>query len=993
MRNASLLSAFALFSCAYGQVPFQQRVDHAITVRLDDQEHVLRGLARFTYHNNSPVALDTLWVHLWPNAYADRHTALCHQLDAAGELDLHFARPEDRGRIDSLDFRAEDQALLWGLHPQHADIGWIKLPTPLAGGRSITVDTPFRVKVPDGRFSRLGHTGQAYHITQWYPKPAVFDQEGWHAMPYLTQGEFFADFGRYEVSITLPANYVVGATGLLQNTEENRWMDSLATVPAPERSGRKGAAPFPPSAPTWKTIRFVQDSVHDFAWFADKRFVVRKGEVLLPTSGRSVTTWALSTPRNAALWENAVSYINEALLHYSRTVGDYPYAACTAVDGTISAGGGMEYPMITIIGNMTSAESLDNVIAHEVGHNWFQGILASNEREHPWLDEGMNSYLELRYMRARYPHPESSFGIPGEARLMRHFSDPHRARNELAMRLNTRRDQDQAASLPSTRFSSTNYGTMVYMRTALVMDQLEASLGTDLMDRCLHAYFDAWSFRHPGPADLRAVFEQVSGKDLGWVFDELLGSTRKVDVRARRLKDGVLRYTIRGGSHMPFPVSDTDDPVRRTLWVEPDSTRRVSLPWPDVDRIRIDAVERTLDIDRRNNGVRANGILRRWTAPRLAPFVGLEREDRRSTWLSPALAWNAHDGFMAGIALHNATFPMQRVEWGLAPLYGFRSGRPVGGARLLWHHDRLAHGPVGNIHVGLTAQSASLFVDAPLERWYLRVSPQLTVDLRNDPGRRQAAHSVGYRAVMLRETLSGIQGDTLTIDRTNEDIYHELSYRLQGRAPLLPRSLRLDVQHHAAFTRLALEARQAFVYDDRKHRVAFRLFVGQFLRTDDRLMQRQMGWRLHWGSSDMTFDHLFMDRQDVGRNTAQQMAKDQGAFRVPTAQGTSDSWIAALNMEADMPFILPLSVYASAGAAPYTQVTSSGRVAKWRMHAEAGIGIRIVRDVAEVWVPLVFTREIADELALRDVDFAERIRFVLALEKINPFELLRSIRP
>lgn len=992
MRTALLLPVLALHFSAPGQHIFQQRVDHVIDVRLDDRDHVLRGEARFTYHNNSPTALDTLWVHLWPNAYADRNTALCQQLDVAGELDLHFAREEDRGHIDSLDFRAEDRPLTWGHHPEHADIGWVKLPAPLPTGGSVTISTPFHVKVPKSTFSRLGHTGQAYHITQWYPKPAVFDAEGWHAMPYLTQGEFYSEFGRYDVRITLPANYVVGATGVLQDASERRWMDSLAVLPAPQKSSTNSAA-FPPSDSVWKTLRFVQDSVHDFAWFADKRFVVRKGEVVLPNSGRTVTTWALATPRNAALWENAVSYINSALLHYSDAVGDYPYAACTAVDGTISAGGGMEYPMITIIGNMGSAESLDNVIAHEVGHNWFQGMLANNERDHPWLDEGLNSYLELRYMRARYPRSEGMTGIPGERMLMRHFSDPHRAQNELAMRLNTRRDLDQPSTLTSERFTPTNYGTMVYMRTALVMDQLEAYLGTELMDNCLHAYFEEWAFRHPGPQDLRAVFERESGKDLGWAFEQLLGSTRKVDVKALRLKNGALRYALPEGSSMPFPVSDPDDPVRPVMWVVPDSTRCVELPWPDADRIRIDAGQRTLDIDRRNNGVRARGVLRRWAAPRLAPLLGLEREDRRTTWLSPALAWNAHDGLMAGLALHNATFPMQRMEWALAPLYGLRSARPVGGARLFWHHDRLAHGPIGNIHLGVTAQSASLFVEAPFDRWYLRVSPQLTVDLRSDPARRRASHSVGYRTVVLRETLRGIQGDTLTIDRTSEDIYHELSYRLHDPSPLSPRSLRFDVQHHAAFTRLALEARQSFVYDRRKHRVSFRLFAGQFLRTDDKLMQRQMGWRLHWGSSDMTFDHLFMDRQDVGRNTAQQMAKDQGAFRVPTAQGTSDSWIAALNMEADMPFVLPLSVYASAGAAPYTEVTSTGRTEKWRMHAEAGIGIRIVRDVAEVWVPLVFTREIADELELREVDFAERIRFVLALEKLNPFALIRSIRP
>ena len=121
--------------------------------------------------------------------------------------------------------------------------------------------------------------------------------------------------------------------------------------------------------------------MHDFAWFADKRFIVRKSEVALPKSGRTVTTWALFTPKNAKLWGDAVSYVNESVRLYSQWVGDYPYDACTALDGTISAGGGMEYPMITIIGNMSSAESLDNVIAHEVGHNWFYGILGSNERD------------------------------------------------------------------------------------------------------------------------------------------------------------------------------------------------------------------------------------------------------------------------------------------------------------------------------------------------------------------------------------------------------------------------------------------------------------------------------------------------------------------------------------------------------------------------------------------------------------------------------------
>ena len=451
-------------------------------------------LPYLTRSSHIPIATekleDTLWIHLWPNAYRDRETALCEQLDRMGELDLHFATEEQRGYIDSLAFTIGQATTpaTWGYHPEHADIAWIKLATPLTSGSSISISTPFRVKIPDGKFSRLGHTGQAYYITQWYPKPAVYDASGWHAMPYLTEGEFYSEYGSFDVSITIPENYVVGATGMLQQQSERSRMDSLSTVPA----DGKGPNTFPPSATGLKTISFVQDKIHDFAWFADKRFIVRKGQVTLPQSGRTVTTWALATPKNAGQWSQGVRFVDQAVLHYSKWVGDYPYDACTAIDGTISAGGGMEYPMITIIGNMGSPESLDNVIAHEVGHNWFYGILGSNERDHAWMDEGMNSFVELTYMRTHYPGMGFSIDIPFLKKATAGITDGHRAQSELGYRLNARRNLDQPLSLTSNDFTTINYGTGVYMRTALIMDHLLAYLGEVTMNKCLHAYFEEW---------------------------------------------------------------------------------------------------------------------------------------------------------------------------------------------------------------------------------------------------------------------------------------------------------------------------------------------------------------------------------------------------------------------------------------------------------------------------------------------------------------------
>ena len=227
-----------------------------------------------------------------------------------------------------------------------------------------------------------------------------------------------------------------------------------------------------------------------------------------------------------------MNYVNESVRLYSQWVGDYPYDACTAMDGTISAGGGMEYPMITIIGNMSSKESLDNVIAHEVGHNWFYGILGSNERDHAWMDEGMNSFVELRYMREALSEQRLRHRHPGlEEDAPQADTDAHRFQSELGYRLNARRNLDQPLSLTRNDFTEINYGTMVYMKTALIMDHLMAYLGEETMDTCLHAYYEEWKFKHPQPEDMRVVFERESGKDLGWVFDGHDRKMTKCDVK------------------------------------------------------------------------------------------------------------------------------------------------------------------------------------------------------------------------------------------------------------------------------------------------------------------------------------------------------------------------------------------------------------------------------------------------------------------------------
>ncbi|HQV50776.1 MAG: M1 family metallopeptidase [Flavobacteriales bacterium] len=1014
--NHTLSCLFTLLTFAsQAQTYWQQEVNYTIDVRLDDVAHVLHANETFVYHNNSPDALDTVWMHLWPNAYRDKHTALCDQLDRMGKLKLHFATDDERGYIDSLDFTAAEQTLVWGYDQKHSDIAWIKLNTSLATGDSISISTPFRVKIPSGKFSRLGHTQQAYYITQWYPKPAVFDADGWHAMPYLTLGEFYSEFGSFDVSITLPRNYVVGATGSLQDPLENAWMNELA-----ERSLSTALAetssPFPASDTETKTIRFTQSRIHDFAWFADKRFLVRKSKIALPRTGHTVTTWALFTPANALIWQDATSFLNESVLRYSEWVGDYPYDVCTAVDGTISAGGGMEYPMITIIGNCSEREELDNVIAHEVGHNWFYGILGSNERDHAWMDEGMNSFVELRYMRKNYPNSTLELGLPGEKKLFEQVTDPHRTLSELGYRLNARRNLDQPLSLSSDDMTEFNYGTGVYMKTALAFDHLFAYLGEETFDKCMHAYYDEWQFEHPQPKDVREVFERESGKNLGWLFDGLIVADRKVDVKAKQLRGDQLRYKLDSKGLFAFSVTafnskDTIGSIweiggtqitvhshyRKVNYEIPTidrSIQNLTLPWPNADRIVIDANNRTLDIDRRNNELRSHGLFKRWKLPAFEPLYGLEKQDRRTIYYSLAPAWNNHDGWQAGLVLHNTIFPSQRTEWVVAPLFAFGSERVVGAARIEQHLDRLQSNIFRNVTFGVSGRTASTFHDHFANAWYQNVSPYVHFDVKQDPLSKPWQHRIALRSVFLRNTYVAENMDgTEVLRNATDQFYYEVSLRSEDKRKLHPTRLNPKITATDNWLQASVEVEQAWAYNARNKQFRMRAFAGSFLwKSDIGLRNGLEAWGLTWGPEDMLYEHAYLDRGASVNFLSRQFTQQQGAFKTPFLQGGSDTWIAALNAELDLPVPIPIALFASLGSVPVTTITQEGKSTNAEFYYEAGVGFPIIKDAVEVWFPLIVSQRIADEETFRGRDIGDRIRFVLALEKLDPTRILRSMK-
>ncbi|HEV2481630.1 MAG TPA: M1 family metallopeptidase [Puia sp.] len=456
---------------------FQQEVHYVLDVTLNDSAHTLDAFARIRYINHSPDTLHYIWFHCWPNAYKNDRTAFSEQLLGNGRTDFYFSDKQARGYINRLEFRVDGQEARVEDHPQYIDIIRVVLPGPLPPGGETTITTPFHVQLPH-LFSRSGYTRSSYQITQWYPKPAVYDNHGWHPMPYLDQGEFYSEFGSFDVHITVPGRFTVAATGGLR--------DSTALTTTTTAAAH--------------TYHYYQDNVHDFAWFADRHFHLDHDTLRLP-SGRIIDVYSYYTPTAGPGWKQSITYIKRAILFRSTLIGEYPYNTVTAVQSRSDTPDAMEYPTITVIDNQPTARDLDLTIEHEVGHNWFYGILGTDERRFPWMDEGIDTYYDNRYETLYYGRVEN----PGLA--------------EITTRAVIKKDQPIATS--SEDFTEENYNDIAYTKTGAWLKMLEDTLGTPLFDSCMRSYFRTWQFKHPYPDDLKAVITRTSQRNLDAFFSLL----------------------------------------------------------------------------------------------------------------------------------------------------------------------------------------------------------------------------------------------------------------------------------------------------------------------------------------------------------------------------------------------------------------------------------------------------------------------------------------
>jgi hypothetical protein len=590
---------------------WQQHAEYDLEARLHPTDHRLDGTAQITYFNRSPDTLRRVALHLRHNLFRG---------DAAQQADVPTT-----GGMTLEHLSAQGHRLPKHKTPGYridGTVAWLSLPAPLPPDDSVSLGAEWSFTVPpapaDGR---QGREEDLYVLGYWYPQVAVYDDvDGWVAEPYTGQAEFYMGRADYDVRLTVPHGWLVGATGRLQNPDS---VFTARTQRRLTRARRRDAVVRVHSAgtPLHRTLRdtagtttwhYQAENVRDFAWGTSPHYQWDATRALVPDASASapdtVRVHSFYRPRpDAAAWPHAARFTRQAVETLSEALPSYPYPTMTAMEGVLNYGG-MEYPMFTVMRPWADTLKLAGDLTHEVAHNWIPMAVGTNEKRHPWMDEGFTQYHTAQSMRRRYGPGPRPRGRPNDSETGQRQTYLRVARRGYEVPLSTHGD-DIPRSL---------YFDLPYDKAAQVLSMLRELLGPARFQRAQTAFYKRWWDKHPTPYDYFNTVADITGRDLGWFWYTWIYTTATLDQAIHNVESGrdSTTITITNPGRAPMPIrlnlTRTDGTTtRRTLpvkpWLNDADTVRVRVPSsPRLRRVEIDPEATFPDVDRSNQVWRAS---------------------------------------------------------------------------------------------------------------------------------------------------------------------------------------------------------------------------------------------------------------------------------------------------------------------------------------------------------------------------------------------------
>lgn len=530
----NILSALAQNSCYW-----QQQVDYKMEVYMDAKTYQYKGTQQLVYTNNSSDTLKKVYYHLYNNAFqpgSEMDARIQHIKDPDarmvnknkdGERELKESRiknlkPDEIGFLKISDFQQD------GIPAKTKTTGTILevvLAKPILPNSKTTFTLSFEGQVPIQirRSGRNNAEGVALSMSQWYPKIAEFDFEGWHADPYIAR-EFHGVWGNFDVKITIDKDYVLGASGYLQNPNDigHGYQDKGLEVTYPKKN----------KTLTW---HFVAPMVHDFTWAADKDYA---HDVVKGPNNVDLHFLYKNNAVTSEKWQQLEPMMVKVMDFYNKNIGEYPYKQYSFIQG---GDGGMEYAMCTLILGNGTLEGIFGTATHELGHSWFQHILANNESKHPWMDEGFTTYVE-----------DWAVNELSEKKVQNPFESNYKAYNYL---VNSGKEQPQ--STHSDRYDENrSYSISSYVKGGIFLSQLGYLIGQDKLAETLKRFYHDFKFKHPTPNDIKRTAERVSGAELDWYLTDWTQTTNTIDYKIAEVKENGDKtiVSLERLGRMPMPI-------------------------------------------------------------------------------------------------------------------------------------------------------------------------------------------------------------------------------------------------------------------------------------------------------------------------------------------------------------------------------------------------------------------------------------------------------
>lgn len=591
---------------------WQQYAKYYMEIDMDVNTNRFTGVQKLEYTNNSPDELDKVFYHLYFNAFQpgsmmDVRSRTIDDPDRRVGDRISKLSDDEIGYQKILSLKQNGKEVTYKVEGTVLEVS---LNEPIKPGQKVTFDMNFEGQVPVQirRTGRDNAEGVRYTMTQWFPKLAEYDYQGWHADEYIGR-EFYGVWGDFEVKISIDKDYVVGGTGYLQNPLEigHGYEDKGQTVKQKVKNGKL----------TW---HFVAPNVHDFAWAADPDYIHDK---LTMKNGMELHFFH-QKGQNEENWEKLMPLAEKAFEYANKHFGQYPYKQFSVIQG---GDGGMEYPMSTMITGMRG--SLLGVTVHEAMHDWYHGVLGNNEALHPWMDEGFTSYATSRiisHIAGRDTAEETieNLGMPA---------------NGGYLRLATSGVEEPLSTHSDHYHLNGAYGAAAYSKGSVWMSQMGYVIGEKALNKGLLEYFETWKFKHPNPNDVLRVFERVSGLELDWYNEYFVYTTKTIDYGVKQVvgENNRTKVTLERVGLMPMPMdvvvtykdgtkevhymalrmmrgekpAETNDP--RVVhpdwpWTHPTYEFTINRPASEIASVEIDPSGRMADVNRENNVWKAEAI-------------------------------------------------------------------------------------------------------------------------------------------------------------------------------------------------------------------------------------------------------------------------------------------------------------------------------------------------------------------------------------------------